>query len=166
MKTILLMAALALVGCKKKTETSAAEGPSCADAIAKAVGAMPGGPGGGTVQAQLKELMTRRCTEDKWPAEVVSCYATQVTDMASMKTCREKLPQDKQTALMTEIRGVMMGASGAGGGPMHGAPSAHPAAAGSAAPGSAAPGSAAAGSAAAGSAAAGSAAPGSAAAPQ
>jgi len=139
MKTILLMAALALVGCKKKTDTSAAGGPSCADAIAKAVGAMPGGPGGGTVQAQLKELMTRRCTEDKWPAEVVNCYATQVTDMMSMKQCREKLPQDKQTALMTEIRGVMMGASGAGGGPMHGAPSAAPAAGSGEAAGSAAP---------------------------
>ena len=133
MKTILFMAALALVGCKKKSETTAAAGPSCADAISKAVGAMPGGPGGGDVQAQLKEIMTRRCTEDAWPPEVVSCYATQATDMASMKKCRETLPADKQQKLMTEIRGVMMGAAGAGGGPMHGGGAAPPAT-GSAAP--------------------------------
>jgi hypothetical protein len=124
MKTILFVAALALglAGCKKKSETTAA-GPSCADAIAKAVGAMPGGPGGGDVQAKLKTIMTTRCTDDKWPADVINCYATKATDMATMKQCREMLPADKQQALMNEIRAVMMGAAGAGGGPMHGAPS-------------------------------------------
>jgi hypothetical protein len=142
MKTILFVTALALVaGCKKKSDTAA--GPSCADAITKAVGAMPGGPGGGDVQAQLKTIMTKRCTEDAWPQDAINCYATQAKDMASMKQCREKLPQDKQDKLMTEIRAVMMGAAGAGGGPMHGAPagsatppagSATPPAAGSAAP--------------------------------
>lgn len=123
--SLALAVALALTGCKKKSGDTAS-GPSCADAITKAVGAMPGGPGGGDVQAQLKELMTRRCTEDAWPAEVIKCYGTQVTDMASMKKCREQLPADKQQKLMTEIRGVMIGASGAGGGPMHGAAGAAP----------------------------------------
>jgi hypothetical protein len=135
MKMLVLVAVLALVGCKKKSETAAA--PSCADAIAKAVGAMPGGPGGGEVQTQLKTIMTNRCTEDAWPADVINCYATQATDMASMKKCRESLPPDKQQKLMAEIRAVMMGAAGQGGGPMHGAP------AGSAAPGGSAAGSAA-----------------------
>lgn len=134
--TLALAVALALAsaGCKKKSSATAA-GPSCADAIGKAVGAMPGGPGAGDVMAQLKELMTRRCTEDAWPPEVIKCYATEVTNMASMKKCREQLPADKQQKLMNEIRGVMMGASGAGAGPMHGAPSAEPPPAG----GSAAP---------------------------
>jgi hypothetical protein len=118
MKMILFAAVLALVGCTKKSETTAA--PSCADAVAKAVGAMPGGPGGGDVQAKLTSIMTTRCTEDAWPPEVIKCYATQVTDMASMKKCRESLPADKQEKLMAEIRAVMMGAAGAGGGPMHG----------------------------------------------
>ena len=139
MKTILFMAAaLALVGCKKKSETPT--GPSCGDAIAKAVGAMPGGPGAGEVQTKLKEIMTKRCTDDAWPADVINCYATQANDMASMKKCREMLPADKQQALMTDIRGVMMGAAaGGGGGPMHGAP-ASGSAEGSAMPsGSAAP---------------------------
>ena len=145
MKMILFAAVLALTGCKKKSETTAA-GPSCADAIAKAVNAMPGGPGGGDVQAKLKTIMTTRCTDDKWPADVINCYATQATDMASMKKCREMLPADKQQALMNEIRAVMMGAAASGGGgPMHGAPSPSGSAADPAAPGSgAAPGSAAA----------------------
>lgn len=119
MLKILFAAALVVTGCGKKSET--AGGPSCADAVSKAVGAMPGGPGGGEVQAKLQTIMTTRCTEDKWPAEALSCYATTVKDMASMKKCREMLSQDQQTKLMTEIRAVMMGAAG-GGGPMHGAP--------------------------------------------
>ena len=132
MRMILFAAVLAFAGCKNKDSDNAA-GPSCADAIAKAVGAMPGGPGGGSVQAQLKTIMTNRCTEDHWPAAVINCYATQVTDMASMKKCRETLPPDQQQKLMGEIRTVMMSAAGAGGGPMHGAPSA-PVPEGSAAP--------------------------------
>lgn len=123
MKTILFVAALAIIGCSKKDESKSAQaagGPSCADAIAKAVGAMPAGPGGGDVQAKLKDIMTTRCTEDKWPAAVVECYATQVTDMASMKKCREMIPGPEQQKLMGEIRSVMMQAGGAG--PMHGAP--------------------------------------------
>jgi hypothetical protein len=139
MKMILFAAVLALTACKKKSETPA--GPSCADAIAKAVGAMPGGPGGGNVQEQLKTIMTKRCTEDHWPADAINCYATQATDMASMKKCREMLPADKQQQLMTEIRAVMMGAAGAGGGPMHGAPAGsavEPAGSGAAPTGSAA----------------------------
>ncbi|HEY5947727.1 MAG TPA: hypothetical protein VIV40_19640 [Kofleriaceae bacterium] len=137
MKTILFVAAIALLGCKKKdNEGAAGSGPTCADAVAKAVGAMPGG-GTGEVQSQLKSIMTTRCTEDAWPPAVIKCYATEVTDMASMKKCRESLPADKQQRLMTEIRGVMMGAAG-GAGPMHGggepAPAPAPAAEGSAAP--------------------------------
>src|SRR6478735_825735 len=116
MKKILFAAAIIASGCSKKSETTA---PSCADAVSKAVGAMPGGPGGGEVQTKLQQIMTTRCTEDKWPPAAVNCYATQVKDMASMKKCRELLPQDQQQKLMTEIRAVMMGAAG-GAGPMHG----------------------------------------------
>ncbi len=128
MMKILFAAALVITGCSKKSETKpAASGPSCAEAVSKAVGAMPGGPGGGEVQAKLQTVMTTRCTEDNWPAEVRSCYATTVTDMASMKKCRETLPQEQQQKLMTDIRTVMMGAAGAGGGPLHGAPTPAPA---------------------------------------
>lgn len=116
---IIFAATLVVTGCSKKSET-AASGPSCAEAVSKAVGAMPGGPGGGEVQAKLQTIMTTRCSEDNWPPAVVRCYATTVKDMASMKKCREMLPQDQQTKLMIEIRAAMMGAAGAGGGPMHG----------------------------------------------
>ena len=115
---ILFAAALVLTGCSKKSETTAS-GPSCAEAVSKAVGAMPGGPGGGEVQAKLEKIMTARCTEDTWSPAALNCYATTVSDMASMKKCREMLTQDQQTKLMAEIRAVMMGAAG-GGGPMHG----------------------------------------------
>ncbi len=119
MKKILFAAVLVASGCSKKSETTAG-GPSCADAVTKAVGAMPGGPGGGEVQTKLQSIMTTRCTEDKWAPAAVSCYATTVKDMASMKKCREMLTPEQQQKLMTEIRAVMMGAAGAGGGPMHG----------------------------------------------
>lgn len=119
MMKILFVAALVAAGCGKKSETTAS-GPSCADAVSKAVEAMPSGPGGGEVQAKLKTIMTTRCTEDKWAPTAVNCYATTVTDMASMKKCREMLTQDQQAKLMAEIRAVMMGAAGTGGGPMHG----------------------------------------------
>ena len=117
MMKILFVAALVVTGCSKKSETTAS-GPSCADAVGKAVAAMPAGPTGGDVQSKLQTIMTTRCTEDNWPPAALTCYATTVKDMASMKKCREMLSQDQQTKLMTEIRSVMMGAASAGGGPM------------------------------------------------
>lgn len=120
MKNLLVIAALIFAGCGKKSGGS--DAPSCADAISKAVGAMPGGPGGDEVKTKLQAVMTTRCTEDKWSAEVIKCYATEVKDMASMKACRSKLTQEQQDKAMNDIRSVMMGAmGGAGGGPMHGA---------------------------------------------
>lgn len=124
MKMLLFAAVVLLAGCSKKSEGGSV-GTSCADAAAKAVGALPAGPGGGEVQAKLRGILTTRCTEDKWPAATVECYATQVKDMTGMKTCRETLPPDQQQKMMAEIRGAMMGAGGAGG-PMHGAPAAAP----------------------------------------
>src|SRR3954469_23233051 len=119
MKNFIVIAALVFAGCGKKASS---DGPTCADAVAKAVGAMPGGPGGGDeVKVKLQGIMTTRCTDDKWSAEVRACYATQVKDMASMKACREKLTPDQQQKAMADIRSVMMGAMGGAGGPMHGA---------------------------------------------
>ncbi|HSD91348.1 MAG TPA: hypothetical protein VLB44_27680 [Kofleriaceae bacterium] len=137
--TVAVMAALAMTGCSKKSDKgSTAGGASCGDAISKAVGAMPGG--GGEVQAKLQQILTTRCTEDKWSAEVINCYATQASDMASMKKCREMLPPDEQQKVMGEIRAVMMSAGGGGpmhpggGGPMMGGPGGAPPAGGAAPP--------------------------------
>jgi hypothetical protein len=72
------------------------------------------------VQEKLKTILTTRCTEDKWPAAVINCYATNATDMASMKSAASRCLPIKQQKLMGEFARVMMGAAG-GGGPMHGA---------------------------------------------
>jgi hypothetical protein len=124
MKKIVFAAVLVIAGCSKKSEEAggAPAGTSCAEAAEKAVGALPAGSNGGEVQTKLRGILTTRCTEDKWPAATVECYATQVKDMSGMRKCRETLPKEQQDKMMTEIRAAMMGAAGAGGGPMHGAP--------------------------------------------
>lgn len=126
MKTILFVAALAMLGCSKKSDDGDKAGgggnaraTACGDAAARAVGKLPAGASGGEVQAKLKTIIATRCTEDQWPTTTVHCYATQVNDMADMKKCRETLPKEQQDKLMGEIRAVMAGAAG-GGGPMHG----------------------------------------------
>lgn len=111
----ILVAALLTAACGKKSDSGAA--PSCADAIGKAVGSLPAGSGGGGIQAQLRTILTTRCTEDKWPAATIQCYAT-VTNMQGMRACRESLPPALAQKVQNEIRGAMTGA----GGPMHGGP--------------------------------------------
>jgi hypothetical protein len=129
MKHALIVAALLFAGCGKKSETAA--GPSCADAVEKALAAMPGGPGAGDeIKGKLRGIYTKHCTDDKWSADAIKCYANDVKDMSSMKACREKLTPEQSEALMGEVRATMMGAAGSmgGGGPMHGGgPSAPPA---------------------------------------
>ncbi|MDQ3367293.1 MAG: hypothetical protein M3680_17865 [Myxococcota bacterium] len=139
MQNLVIAAVLVLVGCSKASKdkpepgatgdqpgAAATSGPTCAEAAAKAVGALPAGSDAGEVQTKLTAILTTRCTEDRWPAATIECYATQVKDMMGMRTCRETLPPEHQQKMMTEIRTVMMGAAGAGGGPMHGTPAADP----------------------------------------
>lgn len=123
MKHLLLVAVLAASGACSKHSPAGESGSAaaCADGAAKAVSALPGGLTGpaAEVPAKLRAILTARCTEDRWPASTIDCYATKVHDMAGMKACRELLPADQQQKLMTEIRTVMMGAA-AGGMPPHG----------------------------------------------
>ena len=119
MKHLMLIAALVFAGCGKKSS----DGPSCADAVNKAVAAMPGGPGGDDIKGKLVGIYTKHCTDDKWAADARKCYANDVHDMQSMKTCRSKLTQDQQDKVMADVRQTMMGAGmgGMGGmGGMHG----------------------------------------------
>ena len=133
MKHLLLVAVLAASGASSKHAPASETGSAaaCADGAAKAVSALPGGLTGpaAEVPAKLRAILTARCTEDRWPAAPIDCYA-KVHDMMGMKACRELLPADQQQKLMTEIRTVMMGAA-AGGMPPHatGGPSGGPMAA-------------------------------------
>ncbi len=126
MKTILFCSALALLGCKKGSSAS-----NCADAINKGVDTMMAAGAKRMENApaemkakmdeaavKLKGVITNRCTEDKWPAEVITCYAS-ATKREDLRDCRAKLPQDQQAKLQSEEMQVMMGA-GFGGMRPHG----------------------------------------------
>ena len=117
MKAILFCSALALVACKKGSSAS-----SCADAINKGVDTMmaagakrmEGAPPEMKAKMEetavkLKGVMTNRCTEDKWPADVIDCYS-KAEKRADLRDCRAKLPQDQQAKLQSEETQVMMGA--------------------------------------------------------
>ena len=145
------LASLAAAGCSKKTS-------DCDAAIGKAIDNFAGSikteaPNPQvqqtrlTVIGKLRGALTQRCTEDKWPPEVVSCFRTAVS-MKDMQGCQAKLGEAQRGKLLTQIRQVMMGSMGprmptgmAGHPPMLGGSGAAPAPAGSDAPagGSAAP---------------------------
>ncbi len=188
MKTIGLLLALSLfAGCKKGGSAAS----QCSDAVGKGVDKMIAmrkqkldeqgsnlppelkarmderSKKMGEVATALKQAITNRCTEDKWPEEVIKCYDT-AASMEELRACRQKLPADQQTKLQSEEMQVMMKTMGGGmggppgmgqmppghegmggmppghgmGGPMGGAPegsAAAPAPAGSAAPAAPAP---------------------------
>lgn len=139
------------IGCKgsddkKAAGTGSAAAPAAGGAgdcskVATAVDAMTGnGPMAGAaaeVPGKLKEILVKRCTEDKWPQVAIDCYANDAKDMVGMKRCRDLLPPELGTKVLTEIRTVMAGAAGGMMPPGHGSS----AAAGSAGAGSAAAGS-------------------------
>lgn len=187
MKTIGLLVALSLVAGCKKGGSSASQ---CADAIGKGVDKMIAlrkekmdeskmppelkarmeerAKKMDEVSGALKQAITNRCTEDKWPEDVIKCYGN-ASSMEELRSCREKLPADQQTKLKSDEMQVMLksmggaggmpgahsmggegGAPGSAGGAMggagsppggdqNGAPPSVPATAGSATAGSAAP---------------------------
>ena len=128
MKAILFCSALALVGfgCKKGSSAS-----SCADAINKGVDTMmaagakrmEGAPPDMKAKMEetavkLKGVITNRCTEDKWSADVIDCYS-KAQKRTDLRDCRNKLPEDQQQKLQAEEQAVMLGA-GFGGMRPHG----------------------------------------------
>jgi hypothetical protein len=167
MKTIVLVALLAFLaaaGCSKKTSDCDAAIGKGIDNFAASVKTEAPNPQVQetrlTVIGKLRGALTQRCTEDKWPAEVVSCFRT-VVSMKDMQGCQAKLGEAQRSKLLTQVRQVMMGSMGprmpvgmsghppmlAGSGGAAPVGSAAPPAGGSAAPeasGSAAPGGAAA----------------------
>ena len=147
MKTIGLILALSLfAGCKKGGSSAS----NCSEAIGKGVDKMIAlrkekmdqsqmppemkakmeerAKKMDEVSGQLKQAITNRCTEDKWPDEVIKCYGN-AGSMEELRGCREKLPADQQAKLKNEEMQVMMksmgGAGGMGGPGMGGMPPGH-----------------------------------------
>jgi hypothetical protein len=134
MKTIGLILALSLfAGCKKGGSAAS----QCSDAISKGVDKMIAARKEKMQKADmppelkakmderakkmdevagaLKQAVTNRCTEDKWPADVVKCYG-EASSMEEMRTCHEKLPADQQAKLKNDEMQVMMKSMGGAGG--------------------------------------------------
>jgi hypothetical protein len=117
--------ALALAACKKSEDgKGAAAGgaeAACSAAIAKGLEGL-GARGEATgVKEKLQGIYTKRCTEDKWSADVLACFES-AAGMAAMKACRGKLPPEQSAKLQSDIMTVMAGA----GAMMGGAPMGHP----------------------------------------
>ena len=115
MKTIIFVALFAAAGCSKK-------GSDCEVAIGKGIDNFAATIKTGAPNPQIQEnklgtlnklgtTLTRRCTEDKWSPEVVSCFAT-VATMKDMQDCQAKLSTEQHTKLRDEIREIMMSSMG------------------------------------------------------
>lgn len=134
MKTIGLLIALSLfAGCKKGGSAAS----NCSEAIGKGVDKMIAlrkdkmdqaqmppemkakmeerAKKMDEVSGQLKQAITNRCTEDKWPEDVIKCYGN-ASSMEELRGCREKLPADQQAKLKNEEMQVMMKSMGGAGG--------------------------------------------------
>src|SRR6185436_9641465 len=128
-KLIWITVVVALAACSKKRDDAGKGGAAgaggasaCANAAAKGVASLSGGPEAGGVKEKLQAIYTTRCTEDKWPAEVIQCFETAV-GMQGLKTCRGKLSPELAAKVQAEIMGAMAGAAGMMGGR---APMGHP----------------------------------------
>jgi hypothetical protein len=132
-KTCMMIAALALAGCSKKSAGSS----DCASAVDKGVQTMMAGSLEHAPEDQkaglqaamketgdkLKDILTKHCVDDKWSADVVDCY-NKATSQPEIRACRTKLPADQAEKIGQEVRQVMMsnGMRGMRGGGMHGGP--------------------------------------------
>lgn len=135
-KLIWITIVIALAACSKKSDDAAKGGAAggaagggaasaCANAAGKAVAGLGAGMGGNGVAEKLQTILTTRCTEDKWPPDVIKCYES-ANGMAGMKTCRGKLAPELGQKLLTEITGAMAGAAGMMGRPPAGHPGGDP----------------------------------------
>ncbi|HEY1546525.1 MAG TPA: hypothetical protein VGG28_01830 [Kofleriaceae bacterium] len=68
---------------------------------------------------KLKDAISKRCAEDKWPKEVIDCVSS-ATTQPELKACREKLPKEAADKLRADEMAVMSSMMGAMGGMRHG----------------------------------------------
>jgi hypothetical protein len=141
---------VALVACSKKSDEAGKGGAAaagaggggntadCATAAAKAVASLGPGADASGMKEKLQAIYATRCTEDRWPAEVVKCYE-EAAGMQGLTACRGKLPPELGTKLRGEIMSTMAAAAAAGGQAPAGHGGAAPAPAGDPAAGAAGP---------------------------
>jgi hypothetical protein len=64
-----------------------------------------------TFSEKLKATLTTRCTEDKWPAEVIDCYEN-TSSPDEMRKCRIKLSPAAAERVRTDEVNLMMSMTG------------------------------------------------------
>jgi len=123
-KLISIALILGLVACSK-SGGGGASADSCTEAVTKGLDGMMSGRQGPPEMAEqmkvisekLRSIYVSACQADKWPAEVLNCFAA-AKDQPSIKKCREALPPEQAQKIQARIMEVM--SNGGAGGPMHG----------------------------------------------
>jgi hypothetical protein len=110
--------AVAAVGCKKSGGGDA----DCTASVTKGIDQMAASRSGKDLRPEVKAKMDdftskmkgvviQRCTEDKWPADVVKCFDT-VASRPDMMKCQGMLPQDLQDKVRGQVRDLMLANGG------------------------------------------------------
>lgn len=60
---------------------------------------------------RLRAVITNRCVDDKWPADVIDCYA-KVTSIDESRACRAKLSAEQQAKVQKDELDLFSGAQG------------------------------------------------------
>jgi hypothetical protein len=105
MKQIVLVAFLIAAGCTRQLDCDAAvdQGIKRLTAGFRAYAPDPQTVESGTrTLEQIQGTLVRRCTIDRWPAEVTQCFAT-MDSGTDLQACQSRLSPDHASRLSTEI---------------------------------------------------------------
>jgi hypothetical protein len=120
MKTIVLVALLAAMGCSKK-----ASGSDCDASIAKGMDSVAAMIKTRAPSPQMQETMVnlvgkwkvaliQRCTQDKWAPDALACFA-KVASRLDEQACEAKLTEEQRAKLHTDLRQAGRGSRMPGG---------------------------------------------------
>lgn len=115
MKKLIVLAAL-LAACSKGKGGADQCTSVAAGAVDRMMGKLndaPGMPESAKTEMKdkgekLKAVIAKRCTEDKWPSDVIDCYS-KAASMPDIKACRGKLSPELSAKLQSEELQAMMG---------------------------------------------------------
>lgn len=100
---LVVIAALVALGCGKRSEkpiTCADAARSGVEAMLKAV-AIERTPQLEALAPRLRSELTRRCVDEDWHADAITCFA-KVKTVEDVRACKGKLPPDQQASLPGE----------------------------------------------------------------